>query len=112
MNEQKLQTKTKNINNQRVFEEIDNMMIQVFTTLDFESPWTNKDLREQLVEMVEMFIDNYAVETGKIIQYDVICDSRNNTAKNFQNGPVKFTIRYRQKNCLNTTEIEYLYNFK
>ena len=103
-------TKTANINNQRVFEEIDEFMIEVFSSLNIT--WTNKHHREEFVEMIDMWMEQYAFESGKIIQFDILCDSRNNTVKNFKKGPVHFTIRYRQKNCLNTSEIDYMIKAK
>lgn len=110
MSEPTLETKTANINNQRLFKEIDEFMIEVFTALSHIA-WHNKQHRTEFIEMIDMWMEQYAHETGKIIQYNILCDSRNNTPTAFKKGPVNFTLRYRQKNCLNTTEITYTISF-
>ena len=103
----KLETKTKNINNQKLFKEIDDFMIEVFTTIGIN--WGNKEHREQLVIMLDQWFDDLVDQTGKIIQYDVICDERNNP-RSRDPGKVHFTIKYRQKNCYNTTQIDYIFD--
>jgi len=105
MSETTLETKATNINNQRIYEEIDQFMIEIFSTLNIT--WTNKQHRNEFVSMIDMWMEQYCHETGKIIQYNILCDSRNNTPNAFKEGPIRFTLRYRQKNCLNTSEIEY-----
>ncbi len=107
MNEPKLKTKAHNINNQRLYKEIDDFMIEVFTTISIM--WSNKGHRTEFVEMIDMWMEQYAYDSRKIIQWEVICDSRNNTSDDFVNGTVHFTLRYRQKNCYNTSEIEYIF---
>ena len=93
----KLKTKTKNINNQRLFEEIDEFMIEVFATLGIR--WSNKEHREEMVFLIEDWMEHFALDSGKIIQFEVLCTV---------DEDVHFIIRYRQKNCFNTTEIEYI----
>lgn len=105
-NNVKLETKTKNINNQKLFKEIDDFMIEVFTAIGID--WKNKHHREQLVMMLEQWLDEFADQTGKIIQYDVICDKRNNPRLR-NSGKIRLTLKYRQKNCYNTTEIDYIF---
>ena len=105
MSEPNLKTKTANINNKRLFKEIDDFMMEVFTTIGLS--WSNKEHRSQFVEMIDDWMEQFAEASGKIIQWDIQCDSRNNTPEDFISGNISFILRYRQKNCFNTTEIEY-----
>lgn len=107
MSEPTLKTKTANINNQRLFKEIDDFMIEVFTNIGLV--WSNKEHREHFTEIIDEWMYQFADASGKIIQWDVLCDSRNNTQDELSSGNVHFTIRYRQKNCFNTTKIEYTF---
>ncbi len=95
-----IDTKTRNINNQRVFKEIDDFMMEVFATLTIY--WQDMNHRDQLVDMIDMWMEQWALESGKIIQYDIQC-SVPSTDKAI------FCLSYRQKNCLNTSEIEYTF---
>ena len=104
-NEPFLKTKTSNINNKRLFKEIDEFMIEVFTSIGIA--WSNKEHLESFVDLIDDWMEQFASESGKIIQWDIVCDARNNTSEDADNGIVNFTLRYRQKNCFNTTEIAY-----
>jgi len=101
-----LKTLSRNVNNPTLFKDIDDFMIEVFTTLKIT--WANKQHRKEFVELIDEWMDQFAYESGKIIQYDVICDSRNNPPEELKKNLLHFLLRYRQKNCLNTTEIEYI----
>ena len=100
-----LKTKTYNINNQRLYKEIDQFMIELFASASVD--WTIEDHREMMVDMVEDTLYEIADATGLITQFDVMCDRRNNTRSINRGGSVNFTLKYKQKNCLNTTVIEY-----
>ena len=95
-----VKTNTRNINNKRVYEEIDNFMIEVFSSIPVQL--SNATHREQLVEMVDMWFEQYALESGKIIQFDVKCSAP-------VDDEVIFALNYRQRNCFNTTTIEYVF---
>ena len=99
-----LKTNTKNINSESLFKQINDFMMEVFATIDVS--WSLKKHRERFVEMIDEWLEQVSLESGKFSQPDVMCDRRNN--KNF-NRKVKFTVRYKQKNCLNTSEIEYIF---
>ena len=95
-----IDTKTRNINNKRVFKEIDDFMMEVFSTLNVY--WQNMDHRDQFVDMIDMWMEQWALESGKIIQYDIQCSLPSDDR-------AIFSLSYRQKNCLNTSEIEYTF---
>jgi hypothetical protein len=94
------ETKTRNINNKRVFKEIDDFMMDVFGTLNIY--WSSPEHRDQLVDMMDMWMEQFALESGEIIQYDIRMKTRNST--------VSFILKYRQRNCYNTTKIEYIFD--
>ncbi len=75
-------------------------MMEVFSQLNIY--WQNINHRDQLVDMIDMWMEQWALESGKIIQYDIQCHipSANRAV---------FCLNYRQKNCLNTSEIEYTF---
>ena len=100
-----VKTKTSNINNPRLFKEIDEFMVEVFTSIGIV--WSNAEHRDSFVGMIDDWMEQFATESGKIIQWDIQCDSRNNTKEDLADGLRNFTLRYRQKNCFNTTEIVY-----
>ncbi len=97
-----IDTKKSNINNNRVFKEIDDFMMEVFGSLGMY--WSAPEHRDQMVDMIDMWMEQWALESGKIIQYDVRCSQTTDTQ-------VLFVIDYRQKNCFNTSTIEYTIEF-
>lgn len=100
-----LKTKTYNINNKRLFKEVDDFMVELFAAASVD--WQNEDHREQIVDLIEETFHDLAASTGQIVQFDVICDRRNNPRSIQKGNPLKMTVKYKQKNCLNTTVIEY-----
>ena len=102
-----LKTKMRNVNNKTLAQEIDKFMIEVFTIEHIN--WENPDHRDQVVEMIEFFFYELAALTGKITQFDVICDRRNNPLTIKKKGKVNLTLKYQQKNCLNTTYLDYIF---
>ena len=105
MSKSKLETRPRSVNNQKLFKEIDTFMIEVFSIKEIK--WASDTHRQQIVEMIEDFLMELAHTTGKIIQFDVICDRRNNPRSIEHSGKVNLSIKYKQKNCLNTTSVDY-----
>jgi len=108
MNGPDIVTKTHNVNNKQLFAEIDNFMTEVFSSIGIS--WANKEHRTEFVDMIDMWMEQFADESGKIIQWDIQCDSRNNTTEDFEVGNIHFDLLYRQRNCFNTTKIEYSFD--
>jgi len=104
----KVTTKKRNINNENLFKEIDTFMQEVFEIPEID--WLKKDHREQCLWLVEDYLDEVAETTGKIIQHEVICDKRNNPHSVQQTKNVMLSIKYKQKNCLNTSRIDYTFS--
>jgi len=69
--------------------------------------WSSDTHRESFVEVVDEWLEQFADLTGEITQWNVICDLRNNKIADLESGTYTFDITYRQKNCLNTTQLQY-----
>lgn len=105
----RLKTTSKAINNKTLYNEIDSFMIELFSIEGIDW-WTNPDHREQVALMVEDYLAELAHVSGRIDQYEVICDRRNNPRTINTDQPVNFTVKYRQKNCLNVSQIDYSFS--
>lgn len=98
--------KYRNVNSKTLFKEINDVAEDCIVNLSIGLRWTNEIHRESLLYIIEEWLENVA-EQGKISQYNVICDHRNNTNTDFESGRPTITITYKQKHCFNTTTIDY-----
>lgn len=69
--------------------------------------WTSEIRRAELVVAIEGVLATLHRRYGKLQQYKVMCDLRNNRIANMERGVFYLTVQYRQTNCLNTTQIIY-----
>ena len=98
-------TKTvKGINGKIIFDDISEYVEDVI--VDFGVIWENIIHRESLVEVIEDFLYERQ-EEGKITQFDVVCDDRNNTKYEMNNGMFHLLIKYKQRHCRNVSQIFY-----
>lgn len=74
---------------------------------EFGIQWDSEAQKETLVEVIEDYLSALLEVEGKIDSYKVICDRRNNKASDWEKGIYKLDILYKQKNCLNTTQLLY-----
>ena len=77
---------------------------QIFT--EYQIVWSNEGMRQSVVDMIDSMMSDIAT-AGKIIQWNVVCDYRNNKVSAMIAGIYNITITYRQTNCLNTTKLKY-----
>jgi hypothetical protein len=63
--------------------------------------------RDAILEVMEEHLEEL-VEAGKITQYNVVCDDRNNNQVLADNGITNLEIRYKQDNCYVTTVLKYV----
>ena len=77
---------------------------KIFT--EYQIIWSNEGMRQSVVDMIDGMMEDIAT-AGKISQWNVICDYRNNKVSEMAVGRYYITITYRQTNCLNTTELKY-----
>lgn len=69
--------------------------------------WHSDTQRELVVDAIGEKLDDLN-ERGLITQYNVLCDQRNNNVSTMERGQFNLSIRYKQRNCLNTTRLEYV----
>ena len=77
----------------------------IFT--DFAISWSSDTQRMAAIDTIDDMMA-HIYEAGRITQWNVICDFRNNTVADMNAGIYHLTITYRQAHCLNTTSIEYV----
>ena len=99
-----LKTKTKNVNSKRLFEEINDFVESGLMSLGIT--WSTPGNRQSFAEVLEEWLEEFQ-QDGRITQYNVICDDRNNPVEQQEEGIFKVYIMYKQLHCLNTTSIEY-----
>lgn len=68
--------------------------------------WNSESHRETVADLIDDWMMNL-VDEGKIEQYKVLCDHRNNTTKAMESGVYKLDVQYKQKHCFNVTKVIY-----
>ena len=94
---------TRAVNSKRLLATIQQIE-QVFT--EYQIIWSNEPLREAAIEMIDTVMEELGGQ-GRITQWNVVCDFRNNKLSDMSDGKFNVTISYRQTNCLNTTVLDY-----
>lgn len=94
----------KGVNNKSLFNKIHEFIAQGIVESDIV--WSDDDHRETFVMVADDGLTDF-YEQGLIDQWNVICDMRNNTISNMDQGIYTVEITYRQKNCINTTSLIY-----
>lgn len=93
----------KSVNNKSIFEEIDTFIHEI---LESGLELHDEDDRWIFTQETENVLDMF-VGTGKIINYDVMFDYRNNKRADMVKGKYNIIVKYKQFNCLNTTQLIY-----
>lgn len=103
----KIMTQKRNVNNERIFAEVDNYVMEV-VRMDI-TELTNENQRKQSAEVIEDILFEFLQTEEKVAEnsVNVICDYRNNDKESFDSGLVTISVRYQQYHCLNTTEVVY-----
>lgn len=97
--------KTKAVNSKKLVAEICKFIEDSLEIVDFSSAIH----RTSYIQLIDEFIEDKHTE-DKITQWKIVCDNRNNTLIDFDRGNVTLDIYFKQKNCLNTTHINYQLN--
>lgn len=97
--------KTRNVNSKRLLATVTEFMQTVIT--EFSILWDSDTHRDAIIEVIEEFLEELA-EDGKITQFNVICDGRNNTKQLRDSGMVNLDITFKQEDCYNTTSLHYV----
>ncbi len=101
--------RTKSVNNDRISREVDAIVMDIIKS--DVSMLENVHQQVEMAEILEDFLTEYAATEPSLQTFEVICDSRNNTKQDYEDGKVHLSVRYQQLNCLNVTELAYQLTF-
>lgn len=96
---------TKNVNSKPLLKEVSDFIGEIIDT--FNVIWDSSSQRDAILEIVDEFLEDMKNNVNKIEQWNVICDSRNNKAKDTKKKEVHLDIYYCQRHCYNVTELHY-----
>jgi len=96
----------KSVNSKILFKEIDEFIQEAIYTIGIS--WNSSLYRESFVDLIEGWMLDELMGDGKITQVNVMCDERNNPPSKVKLEQYSVLIKYKQRNCLNTTSIEYI----
>lgn len=94
---------TRAVNSKQLLSEIQEMEI-IFS--DFGVNWSSDTQRMAAIDTVDDMM-NHFYEQGRLTQWKVVSDFRNNKIADMDAGIFYLTITYKQTHCLNTTTLEY-----
>jgi len=97
--------KTKHVNSKPLLKEVSTLINEIIET--FEIMWDSDNQRDAILEVIDEHLEEL-VEQKKITQWNVICDGRNNKLSDIANNITNLDITYRQRNCFNVTELNYI----
>lgn len=100
---------SKAVNSKRLYDEVEDFVSTSMS--DIGVNWSSDAQRASYVEMLEDYFTELA-EDDRIEQFDVRCDGRNNKIKDMNDGKFILDLRYRQRHCLNVTQVRYTINAK
>lgn len=101
----KITVKQKNVNSKVLYNEINNHIITEVKTSTLR--WNDQGHRDAVIDFVLAILEEQAAD-GRITQFNAFCKEEQVSV-----GSVKtfLIVKYRQKHCLNITEITYfIYN--
>lgn len=100
-------TKHRSINSRRLFELVDRFVMERFDRLNTNTEVCSDNVQFNISKLCSEFFEELKKQ-NRIDTYQVICDARNNCTE-FQNnnGYLAITLKYRQRDCLNTTRLCY-----
>lgn len=94
----------KSVNSKILCDEVQSQIEELMTNAGVV--WSSDTHRDSFVETIDDVLGTLR-EDGKIEQWSVMCDLRNNTITNMDRGVYVFEASFKQKNCLNTTRLVY-----
>ncbi len=98
-------SKVKNINSKSLYADVTDFVDNII--VEFSIIWESDVHRDAILEVIDEFLMELR-EEGRITQFNVICDARNNDTTSSSNGITNMEVHYRQDDCYNTTTIEYI----
>lgn len=94
----------KSVNSRALFVEISSFIEEGLNDLGIL--WSSDSQRDSFVDIVDEWLEEKATE-GKIEQWNIVCDYRNNKVTAMEAGRYTIDVYYKQRNCLNTTHLQY-----
>lgn len=98
------QLEKKSVNSKVLFDEISSFIEEGLN--DMGIMWSSDAQRDSFADIVEEWLEEVGGD-GKIEQWKVICDYRNNKVAQMDEGKYVFDVYYKQRNCLNMTHLRY-----
>jgi len=99
-----INTTCKAINSKLLFKEIDEIVKDGLFSV--ELVWIDEENREVFLSFLNSLMQEFWAN-GAIEQWKVQCNLQNNTVDDMMQGIFNVDVYYKQKNCLNTTQITY-----
>jgi len=96
--------KSTNVNSKFLHTDIADFIDNIIT--EFSVLWDSDVSRDAVLEVLDEFLEELA-QDGKITQWNVICDDRNNNTSLSDNGITNLEVFYKQDDCYNTTKLDY-----
>lgn len=101
-----IKTQHRNINSKPIFNYINENVVDA---IDSVGPyWISDDHREALVSFIDDVLYELQ-EQGKIYNYKVYSDDRNNPKPLITEDTYVVTLEYRQAHCINVTHLSYVF---
>lgn len=97
-------TNSKAVNSKLLYESINELIRDGIFSVDMN--WRNEDERGLFIDYLNSLLHEYYVN-GVIEQWKIQCNGLNNKAENMLDGTFILDVSYKQKHCLNTTQITY-----
>lgn len=98
-------SKERNVNSKILFNEVTDFIDNII--VEFSIIWDSDVHRDAILEVIDEFFMELNAD-GKISQFNVICDARNNSTATAAKGITNLEVKYKQDDCYNTTSIEYV----
>ncbi len=98
-------SKARNINSKTLYADVTDFVDNII--VEFSIIWESDVHRDAILEVIEEFLIELRDE-GRITQFNVVCDGRNNDSNSSSTGITNMEVHYKQDDCYNTTVIEYI----
>ena len=95
----------KSVNSKILFTEIAKFIEEGLNQMG--SIFGNESGRIQFIVVLNDFFHTLQVN-GVVTHWNIMCDLRNNKVADMEDGQYRLSASYKQRNCLNTTELQYL----
>lgn len=92
-----------NVHSNIIFKQVNQIVEDTYDEID----WSNDYGRSQYIKFLENYLQEYFYEPGKITQFEVICDHRNNDNNELYRGRVNLRVQYWQTHCITKTTLDY-----